>query len=254
MIKGLYQKIFSEKIRFEFNIKLRKIKGFFLVGNKFYCPCCQHSYSKFLKKGNGLISRENAVCPNCGSLERTRLLFMYLKEETRIFHNSPYILHFAPEDILKSKFIQNPNYYDADLNPNLARFQMDITQINFPDCYFDYIICSHVLGHVPDEKKALEEMYRVLKPGGQLFLLSLINIDSEQTFEDESATSENEKLHAYGEKDLERLYGNDFEDRIENDAVTVERVDYRNHFDAATRLRFSLGDGRRELIYVVTKK
>lgn len=97
-------------------------------------------------------------------------------------------------------------------------------------------------------------MYRVLKPGGQLFLLSLINIDSEQTFEDESATSENEKLHAYGEKDLERLYGNDFEDRIENDAVTVERVDYRNHFDAATRLRFSLGDGRRELIYVVTKK
>src|SRR5690606_4078049 len=253
MIKSLYQKIFSEKTRYNFHINLRKAKAFFLSGNSFYCPCCSKSAHRFLEKGNGIEIRSNAVCPHCGSLERTRLLFLYLKDNTQIFENNPHILHFAPEDALKKYFTTNPNYIDADLNPNLATHQMDITDISFPDNYFDFIICSHVLGHVPNEQKALQELYRVLKTGGSLFLLSLMDLEADKTLQDSSFTSPEQKLRSYGEKDLERLYGNDFADRIKADIVRIDRIDYRREFSEEDRQRMALGNGRRELIYLVTK-
>ena len=253
MIKSLYQKIFSEKTRYNFHINLRKAKAFFLSGNSFYCPCCGKSAHRFLEKGNGIEIRSNAVCPHCGSLERTRLLFLYLKDNTQLFENNPHILHFAPEDALKKHFITNPNYIDADLNPNMASHQMDITDIRFPDNYFDFIICSHVLGHVPNERKALHELYRVLKTGGSLFLLSLMDPDAELTLENPDFNSPEQKLRHYGEKDLERLYGNDFDKRIASVEITVVKIDYRLTFTDSERERMALGDGRRELIYLVKK-
>lgn len=204
-----------------------------------------------MKKGNEIVSRENAVCPSCGSLERTRLLYLYLKNETTIFENQPNILHFAPEEILKLKLVDNPNYVDVDLNPNLARTTMDITDIKFPDHQFDFIICSHVLGHVPDEKKALSEMLRVLKPRGKLFLLSLMNLENEKTLENPNLKTPSEKLLNYGESDLERLYGKDFIERIDTPSHVVEKIDYRLEFDEKLRIKMSLGDGSREIIYVV---
>lgn len=253
MIKSIYQKIFSEKTRYRFHIAMRKARAFFLQGSEFYCPCCGKSSRRFLKKGNGIESREHAVCPNCGSLERSRLLFLYLKNETEIFNNNPSILHFAPEESLKSLLLANPNYVDVDLNPNLATYAMDITDIRFPDGHFDFIICSHVLGHVPDEKKALSELYRVLGKGGELFLLSLMDLNSAQTVEDDRNKSPQQKLEAYGEKDLQRLYGNDFEERIRIASVNIQKIDYREHFSAEDRQRMALGSGSRELIYKVTK-
>ncbi len=253
MIKSLYQKIFSEKTRYNFHINLRKAKAFFLSGNSFYCPCCGKSAHRFLEKGNGIEIRSNAVCPHCGSLERTRLLFLYLKDNTQLFENNPHILHFAPEDALKKHFITTPNYIDADLNPNMASHQMDITDIRFPDNYFDFIICSHVLGHVPNERKALHELYRVLKTGGSLFLLSLMDPDAELTLENPDFNSPEQKLRHYGEKDLERLYGNDFDKRIASVEITVVKIDYRLTFTDSERERMALGDGRRELIYLVKK-
>ena len=254
MIKKVYQKIFSEKTRMMFHVELRKLKSIFLSGTDFFCPCCEKSFSHFLKKGNGLEFRENAVCPNCGSLERTRLLFLYLQNETSIFENNPYILHFAPEDAIKARLIANPHYFDVDINPNFARFQMDITQINYPDNHFDYIICSHVLGHIPNEKKALEEMYRVLKKGGTLLFLSLMDPNSAKTIGDDPLiNSPEDRLKHYGEKDLERLYGQDFEARISSTEVQISRVDYRKNFDADSLKKMSLGNGKREIIYIVKK-
>ena len=253
MIKSLYQKIFSEKARYNFHVKLRKAKAFFLSGNNFYCPCCGKSARRFLEKGNGIEVRSNAVCPHCGSLERSRLLYLYLKDKTNIFLNDPSILHFAPEDALKVHFAANPNYTDADLNPNLASHQMDITDIRFQDNHFDYIICSHVLGHVPDEQKALKELYRVLKTGGNLFLMSLMDLDADQTLHDANYATPDQKLRNYGEKDLERLYGNDFAERIKAENVRIEKIDYRMNFSAEDRQKMALGDGRRELIFKVTK-
>lgn len=253
MIKEIYQKTFSEKSRLQLHTSLRKIKGMILGGDTFFCPCCEKSFSKFLSKGNGLETRSNAVCPNCGSLERTRLLFLFLRDESTIFKGNPKILHFAPEEVLKEKLISNPNYADADINPNFASLQMDITDIKFDNLYFDFIICSHVLGHIPDEKKALSELYRVLKPGGELFFLSLMNPDSKQTFEDPTARTPQQKLLVYGESDLQRLYGQDFSERVSSSEITVERIDYRENFSSEERQRMSLGNGKREIIYRVVK-
>lgn len=254
MIKSIYKKIFPEKFRNELLVKLRKVNAYFLKGNDFYCPCCEKSSSKFLKKGNGLVTRENAVCPNCGSLERSRLLKLFLEKETEIFKNNPYILHFAPEDSLKNMLKSNPNYRDVDLNPNLATLQMDITDLKFPDKTFDFIICSHVLGHIPDEKKALSEMYRVLKSEGKLLLLSLMDLSAKVTLENINNDTPEKKLQAYGEFDLQRLYGLDFEERIQSDEVSVEKIDYRNNFDKEERQKMSLGNGEREIIFQVTKR
>lgn len=243
----------SEKVRLSIHKNIRKSKALFLRGNNFYCPCCQGSFSRFLKKGNGLEFRSNAVCPSCGSLERTRLLYLYLKNETDIFDNKSKILHFAPEDILKKHLLSNSNYLDVDLNPLLASCQMDITDIDCSDNSFDYIICSHVLGHIPDEKKALDELFRVLKESGSLFFLSLMNFEIEATYEDPLLQSPSEKLKAYGELDLQRLYGTDFGNRISRLGINVERIDYRTHFSEQERVRMSLGDGKREIIYKITR-
>ena len=253
MIKKTYQKIFPEKWRYRFHILKRKAAALFLRGNRFYCPCCEKESQLFLKKGNGIESRENAVCPHCGSLERTRLLCLYLKNETTIFEDHPVILHFAPEESLKKKFSSNTNYVDADINPNLATYKVDITEIDFPENYFDYIICSHVLGHIKDEKKALQQLYRVLKKGGTLFLLSLMEPESDYTLESEEIITPMQKLNAYGERDLERLYGNDFKERISNKNVTVERIDYRLNFSGEERKKMNLGNGKREIIFKVVK-
>src|SRR5690606_23818031 len=142
MIKSLYQKIFSEKARYNFHVKLRKAKAFFLSGNNFYCPCCGKSAHRFLEKGNGIEIRSNAVCPHCGSLERTRLRFLYLRDTTLIFEDSTYALHFAPGDAMEKYFTTKPNHIDAELIPHMATHQMDITAISFTDNYFDFIICS----------------------------------------------------------------------------------------------------------------
>lgn len=234
---------------------MRRFKALFLKGDAFFCPCCKKSFSKFLPKGNGISVRENAVCAVCGSLERTRLLYLYLKNETDIFSGNKYILHFAPEAVLKDKFKANRNYTDVDLNPNFASVAMDITDIKFDDNHFDFIICSHVLGHIPDEQKAVDEVYRVLKTGGSVFFLSLMDPSLKQTRqEDNAGKTVHDKLLLYGEKDLERLYGQDFAQRIWRSAVQIEKIDYRKHFTVEQREKMALGDGRREIIYHVKKK
>lgn len=253
MIKSFYRNTISEKHRRKIHIILRKIYSLFLLGNNFYCPVCHKSFKKFLNKGNGIETRQNAVCPYCASLERTRLLYLYLKNKTEIFKNCPKILHIAPEDSLKKHFITNPNYYDVDINPIYASHQMDITDIAFEDNSFDYIICSHVLGHITNEKQAIDELNRVLKTGGNLFILSLIDLNAQKTFEEDAVITLQQKLQAYGEPDLVRLHGLDFIDRLKRTNLKVEEIDYRKNFSKEENRKFSLGNGRRELIYKCVK-
>lgn len=250
----LYRKVVPEKVRNQIHVDIRKIKALFLKGNQFYCPCCEKSSAKFLEKGNGMELRENAVCANCGSLERTRLLYLYLKNETTIFEGTPNVLHFAPEQPLKNRLKKNPNYIDVDLNPNLATYKMDITRLEFENEKFDFIICSHVLGHVSAENKALHELYRVLGKDGNLFLLSLMDLNSQKTIEDKKYQTPRERLNVYGEKDLERLYGNDFAARIGNEKMIIEKIDYRRNFSEEEKIKMSLGNGKREIIYKVSRK
>jgi len=253
MIKNLYKKILSEKARINILLSFEKCTAFFYKGNNFECNCCGKTFRKLKAKGN--ILRKNAKCPYCGSLERTRLLLFYLEKETDIFtKENCKILHFAPEWCLTAKFNQSASieYIDADINPNFANYIFDIESIPYPDNYFDYIICSHVLGHVLNEQKAIEEMYRVLKTNGIALIMTLIDKKREKTFEDISITTPDEKLKYYSEADLLRLHGLDFAQRLSY-CFNVEEIDYRKSFDEEMQKRFSLGDGNREIIFSCTK-
>ncbi len=253
MIKSLYRKTIPEKQRRKIHIFLRQSYSLFLRGNNFYCPTCNQFFKKFLSKGNGIENRENSVCPYCASLERTRLLYLYLKNETQIFKNNPKILHIAPEDALKAHFVKNSNYYDVDVNPNYASHKMDITSINFEDNTFDYIICSHVLGHIENETQAIDELNRVLKSGGVLFVLSLIDLKAAQTVENDFNITAQQRLKAYGEPDLVRLHGLDFKDRLERSNFKIDVIDYRSNFSKEENIKLSLGNGKRELIFKCVK-
>ena len=257
-IQKIYKKIFSEKRRIKNRLIYNKITSIYYIGNKYYCNCCGKSFRKFKSKGTVLVRRKNAECPYCGSLERTRTLLLYLKKETNIFYTERSglkILHFAPENCLLPilKKTKNIELITADINPNYADYEIDITNIPFADNSFDYIICSHVLGHVADEKKAIEEMKRILKPGGTALIMTIIDNNNYETLENTAIDTTSKRLKYYSEPDLLRLHGLDFKERLQNGGFDVTTIDYRLKMKPEICTKYALGDGKRELIFKCTK-
>ena len=256
IIKEKYKQIINEKRRVQIRLLINKITSLFYVGNKFSCNCCKKSFRKFISKGNGLISRENAECPYCTALERSRILLFYIENETDLLTENRCLLHFSPEWSLYPIFKKTKTlkYISADINPNLADEQIDIMSIPYENNYFDYIICSHVLGHVTDEKKGINEMVRVLKSDGIALIMTIINPNLEETFETEDADTAEKKLKYYSERDLLRLHGNDFDKRLLNGGFkSVEKIDYRIKLGEDICTKYSLGNGNREVIFKCTK-
>lgn len=177
-----------------------------------YCPVCDTRLSRFL-----ILHRPyNLWCPVCRSLQRHRLLWLFLNKTQLISQNRHQrLLHFAPEPCLVQRLASIPhlNYVSADLTDPSAMFRMNITQIQFPDNSFDIILCSHVLEHIPDDHKALSELYRVLKPEGQAVIL--VPINTKITYEDTSITDPIKREKLFGQLDHVRRYGPDFERRLE---------------------------------------
>jgi SAM-dependent methyltransferase len=203
--------------------------------------------------------RSDAACPACLSLERTRLLWLYLQRELGFPNLSGRMLHLAPEYILRKRFLslkhQNPDftYHNADLDPELADEKADIQALPYPKMYFSWVICSHVLGHVPDEGRAIREIGRVLKPNG-IGLLMTVRSGAATTLElPEQGITPADKLRLYGEPDLLRLHGDDFCERIRAAGLQVQDLDYREKFSAEDQIRYGLGNGLRERIYLVKK-
>jgi SAM-dependent methyltransferase len=240
------------KYRLSIRINLIRFAGLFYRGKKFKCNVCGKSFRKMIPHGN--TPRPNAKCPNCLSLERTRVLWFYLKNHVVDNTQQLKILHFAPEYGLKKvlRKYQNLDYKNVDLNPDLAEEVVDITNIPYPENSFDLILCSHVLGHVPDEKKAVDELFRVLKPDGQALVMTIINWNSEKTFEDPNITSASERLENYTEPDLVRLHGADFADRLRKSGFHVEVIDYAAKLGSEVKTHFCLGNGDREIIFKCT--
>ncbi len=222
-LKVIYKKILSEKVRIQSIMFVRKLQSYKYGGNNVTCNCCNKSFLKFLPYGDSKIKRENARCPWCSSLERTRMLWDFLVK-SNILKNNIKVLHFAPESTIEKKLLKNKNinYISADINPNLAVNVVDITKIKYLDNEFDLIICSHVLSVVKHEKKAFDELYRVLKIGGLLILMEHIYTHLEDTIEDSTANSDQDRIKSYGQPYLERLYGNDFSKRISIAGFQVE--------------------------------
>lgn len=202
------------------------VRPLMYVGNQLTCPCCDTSFRKFLPSGHS--PRENALCPKCFSLERHRLLWLYLQNETNFFSDKLKLLHFAPEPCFQKQFQEMPNleYITTDLSVPGVTIHMDIMDIPFKNNYFDVILCNHVLEHVPDDRKAMSELYRVLKPNGWAILQVPLDIEREETFEDPSIVSPEERARFFGQHDHVRMYGLDYKNRLEEAGFKVKVDDY----------------------------
>jgi SAM-dependent methyltransferase len=216
-----------------------------------WCPVCGKSSSRF--RTFGIIRREDAQCAHCGALERHRLLWLFLSTKTDLFDGkAKKMLHVAPELCFENRFkrLLGSNYITADLLDNRAVVKMDITNIQCPDQSFDVVYCSHVLEHVPDDRRAMREFYRVLKNDGWAILL--VPINSEKTFEDPTVTSPEERLKVFGQKDHVRRYGPDYVNRLREAGFNVEstRVSDLVNREEAEKMGLT---GFGEAIYYCTK-
>ncbi|MDR2885750.1 MAG: class I SAM-dependent methyltransferase, partial [Rikenellaceae bacterium] len=144
-----------------------RVASVFYLGRGVECPVCGRRYRKFMPYGYVTV-RGNALCPGCLSLERHRLMELYLRDRTDFYSTTPLLLHVAPEACFMRKFARQlgDNYITADLCSPLARVKMDVQAIPFADNHFDVIFCNHIIEHVDDDRRAMSELYRILKPGG----------------------------------------------------------------------------------------
>lgn len=167
--------------------------------------------------------RKNALCPCCGSLDRERWQFYVLNNKIKIIQNRGRILHFAPEKHI-SHMIRKADtidYYTGDIVPGAAMHVTDITDIQYKNDVFDYVISNHVMEHIVEEEKAVSEIKRVLKPTGKWIFSFPICMD-QKTYEDDSVVSQEQRLQVYGQKDHVRLYGNDFKERFEKYGLKLQ--------------------------------
>lgn len=193
----------------------RYFYGIFYLGNNHECNICKHKLKSFIK-----IESNDLLCPFCGSLSRNRRLWNLLKEDNRLKGK---VLHFSPSRSLfyilkKSNQIQ---YFSTDFeNEFLADYKFDITNIGQDQDKFDVIICYHVLEHILDDKKAISELYRVLKPSGTMFIQTPFKDGA--IYENKTITLPEEKLKHFGQDDHVRIYSiNGLKKRLNNGGFKV---------------------------------
>jgi predicted SAM-dependent methyltransferase len=152
------------------------------------------------------------------------------------------VLHFAPEKRLEQRLAAQPNldYVSTDLDRPRAMVKADITALPFPDESFDVILCSHVLEHVIDDRQAMAELFRVLKPSGWAVLQVPISRRRSETFEDPTIVAPRDRERLYGQADHVRIYGRDFTARVREAGFTVREEDYGRELGEARARRYGL--------------
>ena len=201
---------------------LRRWRSVFYLGRARACPCCGGRFRRFLSAGKP--RRPQARCPRCGSLERHRLLWLYLAERTRLFGDRLRLLYVAPEHQLQERLRRQSNllYVSGDLESPLARVRLDLLALPCRDAAFDAVICSHVLEHVADARRALAEIHRVLARGGWAILQSPVDATRETTFEDPAVTAPEERERVFGQRDHARIFGRDYPRWLEGAGFQVQ--------------------------------
>ena len=234
------------------SIFLRPIIYQFFKGNKFTDPIDGKSYRKFLPYGYGK-QRENALSPGTLSLERHRQMWLYLQNETDFFIKNYKVLHIAPEQEFLRKFkkMKNLDYTSADLFSPIVDVKADILDLPFADESFDVVICNHVLEHIEDDRKAMSELYRVMKKGGWGILQVPMRNSLEKTYEDFSITDPKERQKHFGQYDHVRWYGMDYFDRLKSVGFDAEANFYSQKFSEEDIKRFGLN--KNEILPVVRK-
>ena len=231
---------------------VRPFVAFFLRGSTYTDPIDGKSYRRFLPYGYAKV-RENVLAPGTLSLERHRLFWLYLKNETTFFSAPLRVLHFAPEQAFVQKFKKQKNltYTTTDLNSPIADVKADICDLPFKDNSFDFIICNHVLEHIPDDTKAMQELYRVLAPSGTAIVQVPYDAKREITFEDNTITDQSERTRIFGQYDHLRVYGMDYFKKLSSVGFNVNALDYTSGISSDDIERYRLCKG--ELLPVCKK-
>lgn len=204
----------------------QNLRALLLRGKTYHCPVCSKGYAALI---------DHKICPGCGSYERHRILWLYLLhlEATSRIRLEGKLLHIAPEGCLAKTFKRRFDYLSVDRERGHAMKVADIMNLPFADGSFDAVVCNHVLEHVDDDRRAMAELHRVLKPGGWASLLVPMR-DDVPTDEDPKVTDPEERLRRFGQEDHVRLYGYDFPVRLGLAGFDVETVTWTHFLDRTT--------------------
>ena len=231
---------------------IKPIIRLYLSGNRYTDPIDGRSFRSFIPYGYNNV-RKNALSPSTYSLERHRMLWLYLKNDTDIFTKKIRLLHFAPEPAFHKIFktCNNISYDTIDLNSPLAEIKADICDLPIENDTYDYILCNHVLEHIDDDIKAMNELYRVLKKGGIGIFQIPIDIERKNTFEDPSITSPKQRNKIFGQYDHVRIYGMDYFDRLKSVGFSVNQIYYGEKLSEEEIFKYCLS--KNEIIPVCKK-
>lgn len=246
------------------------VRGLYYAGNRYSCPVCGHSFRKMLPGGFdlpvikekhiiGAGRRDNDICPRCQSTDRDRLIYTFLKLKTDFFKQPYIVLHIAPEPSLYAVFrkAKNLNYHPATKYAEGLYYSSkvetaDLLDLHFEEATFDWVICNHVLEHIPNDRKAMLEIFRVLKPGGKAILQVPYSPLLKETFEDEHIKSETEREKYFGQFDHVRIYGRDYPDRLSKAGFIVHQIKQDESF-APRQLLEKYAVNPEEIIFLCEK-
>jgi len=237
------------------------------LGAKFACPVCGERVAAFRPLGKQLIENQKKhgwpytpedaetinpaqyTCPHCAASD------LYLNERlAKSGKAGTELLEFAPHPAMRGFFARLPGvaYRTADLFMPDVDDRVDITHMGgYPDDLFDVFICSHVLEHVPDDRQAMAELLRILKPGGWGILMVPVNLAAKKMDEDPTVTDEAERWRRFGQGDHVRLYTKaGFVERLRDAGFTIHQYG-QEHFGAAAFARHGIAP--RSVLYVVEK-
>lgn len=233
----------------------KKIAPLLYKGNKVECPVCERSFSKFLSYGSDIAHRENVLCPYDLTLERHRLMWLYLRDVSNFFTAEKLnVLHIAPEQCFHQRFKEqkNLNYLTGDLVSPIADMHFDLHSIPLEDNRFDVVFCNHVMEHVDDALQCMRELHRVMKPGGWGIMQVPQDFSRETTYEDKSITTPEDREKHYWQKDHVRLFGRDYPQWLEKAGFEVTAFNKESKYDEKMIERYRLQ--KEEILYIVHKK
>jgi SAM-dependent methyltransferase len=227
-------------------------RAFYFIGTRYTCPCCGWRVRDFAHGPRSFKARRLSYCPRCNAKARHRRHWLFLQQQTNLFSDRLSVLHVAPNHGMSRSLgkLRNLEYVVGDLDPapHLS-LKMDLAVTPIRSESFDAVLCMHVLEHIEEDRKAIGELWRVLRPGGWALVSVPIRLE-ERTYEDPTIRTPAERKRAFGEPAHVRLYGYDLKERLEQSGFRVQ-LDLGQEVDRHLMDKYGLRDD--ENIFYCTK-
>jgi SAM-dependent methyltransferase len=244
--------LLPKSILYKFERFLRNVFALFYKGNNVYCPICECHFKKFIPL-NPNIENTNFLCPKCGSAQRQRLLWLYISGKFLILTERLTFIHFSPRSCLvnKLKSIAGLTYITSDPVDKKMDRNYDLTGIEENDARYDLAVCYHIMEHIHDDRKAMREIYRILKSTGTALLQ--VPYWEKETYENPAIDSPEIRRKTFGQQDHVRIYGyQDFIDRLTLTGFQVTPVKYGQQLGQQICHKYGLDQD--EVIFVCRKE